>query len=89
MFNVLESKRFSSNSTAEWTDVIANKILERLRAISQNFKYIVNIGFVQKVGAGLHFETLAHWDMKADGVVQVKYENDSLICICTVIGVGL
>lgn len=89
MYSALESKSYNPSKTTEWTDSIAGKILEKLRDMSQNFKYIVNIGFIQKVGAGMHFETLAHWDMKTDGVVQVKYENESLICVCTIIGVGL
>ncbi len=44
---------------------------------------------MQKVGCGLHMESVSCWDPKTDGSVTIKYENDTMICICTVIGVAL
>lgn len=86
---MLESKKFVPGKASEWSDAIGNKIIEKLRAMAPYFKYIVSNCIVQKVGAGLHSETISYWDSRTDGSVVVKYENDSLICICTVIGVAL
>lgn len=89
MSNVLDNKKYLPGKTNEWTDQIANRIIERMKEIAPFFKYIVNVCFVQKVGAGLYCETIAHWDAKCDGLIQTKYENDSLICLVTVIGVAI
>ena len=77
------------NKTSEWTDVVSNQIIEKLKRIAPYFKYVVTTCFVQKVGAGLHGETIAYWDSKTDGMIQTKYENDSLICLCTVVGIAI
>lgn len=89
MFQVLESKKYTPSKTAEWTDAIGNRIIDQMRGIAPNFKYIVSICIVQKVGAGLHCETISYWDAKTDGMVQTKYENESLTCLCTIIGVSI
>jgi dynein light chain Tctex-type 1 len=89
MFSTLESKKYSSNKLNEWTDAIATKVIDRMREIAPYFKYIVNVCFVEKTGAGIFSETIAYWDAKTDGFVVLKYENESLICICTVIGVAI
>jgi Tctex-1 family len=38
---------------------------------------------------GLAYETVAFWDAATDGVITVKYENDTIVCITTIIGVAL
>lgn len=89
MLQVLESKKYIPGKVAEWSDSIGNKIIEKLRAMAPHFKYVVSTCIVQKVGAGIHSETVSYWDPKTDGAVVAKYENDSLLCITTVIGVAI
>lgn len=89
MFQVLESKKFLPSKTAEWTDNIGNKIIEQMRGIAPFFKYIVSVCIIQKAGQGLHCETISYWDAKVDGMVQTKFENENLVCLCTVIGVAI
>eukprot|EP01039_Chlorochromonas_danica_P004786 gene4786-5246_t len=89
MFQVLESKKYVQAKTTEWSDAIGNKIIEKLRLIAPHFKLIVSCCIIQKVGAGLHSEVCSYWDPRTDGVVVAKYENDSVICICTVVGVSI
>lgn len=43
----LESKRYTPAKTAEWTDIIGNKILDRMRSIAPLFKYVVTIVIIQ------------------------------------------
>jgi len=42
-----------------------------------------------QVGAGLHYESVAHWDAKSDAAVVARYENETMVCLCTVVGVAL
>lgn len=89
MFTTLEAKKYTPSKLYEWTETVANKIIDRLRELAPFFKYIVNVCFIEKTGAGVYSETIAYWDTKTDGFVAVKYENESLICICNVIGVAI
>ncbi|KAJ1417680.1 Tctex-1 [Ochromonadaceae sp. CCMP2298] len=89
MQKVLESKKYTPAKTAEWTDSIGNGVIEAMRAKAPFFKYMVSCFIIQKVGAGLHFESVSHWDPKTDGSISAKFENDSLICLCVVVGVAI
>lgn len=89
MFKVLESKRYTPGKTSEWVDQIGNAIIDKMRNTAPYFKFIVSSFIVQKVGAGIHYESIAHWDAKTDGLIVAKFENEEMICICSVIGVSL
>jgi dynein light chain Tctex-type 1 len=89
MFKILESKKYTASKTAEWADLIGNQIIEKMRATAPYFKYLVTCFIVEKVGAGLHYESVSHWDPKTDGSITAKFENDSIICLCTVAGVAI
>jgi dynein light chain Tctex-type 1 len=89
LINALDAKKYLPNKCYEWTDTISNKIIDRMKEIAPFFKYIVNVCFVEKTGSGLYSETVAYWDNKTDGFVCVKYENESLLCICNIIGVAI
>ncbi|RYH01782.1 hypothetical protein EON65_48110 [archaeon] len=89
MFQHLETKKYTPNKVSEWSDIIGNKVIEKLRVIAPFFKYIVSTCIIQKVGAGIHAETVAYWDQKTDGALMVKFENDALICLCTIVGVAI
>ena len=85
----LEAKKYNHNKVNEWIDTIGNGIVTRLKQVSPNFKYIVSTSIIQKVGAGIHFETASYWDTSTDGAVIVKFENDSFICSTTIFGIGI
>lgn len=85
----LESKKYNPNKVGEWIDTIGSSIVTRMREISPNFKYIVSSSIIQKVGAGVHFETSSYWDSNTDGAVTVKFESESLICVTTLFGIGI
>lgn len=89
MFKVLESKRYSAGKTTEWADQIGNNVIEKMRASAPYFKYLVTSFIIEKVGAGIHYESVSHWDPKTDGSVTAKFENDSIVCLCTVVGVAI
>ena len=87
--DILESKKYNSNKTSEWIDNIGQTLVSHLRDMSPNFKYIVSTAIIQKVGAGIHFETASYWDNNTDAVIVVKYENDTMIAICNVVGIAI
>ncbi len=89
MRKTLDGKLYVAGKAPELADSIGNLVLERLRELSPNFKFIVSACILQKVGAGLHVASTSFWDAKTDGMITTKYENDSIICICTVIGVSI
>lgn len=86
---VLNEQGYASSKCADWIEQISNDILDKLRNLSPNFKYIVNCMIIQKIGAGLHYESVAHWDEKTDASFTSKFESESLLCLCTVTGVAI
>ncbi len=89
MVSTLESKRYTPGKTGDWIDAIGNRVVSQLREMSPNFKYIVSSTILQKTGAGLHVEMVSCWDSQTDGAISAKYESDTLICICSIIGIAL
>lgn len=87
--NVLESKKYIAAKSSEWVDEIGSQVIEKLKAVSPNFKYIVSSFIIQKVGAGVHYESVSHWNAQTDGAITTKYENDSMICLCSVFGIAI
>ena len=61
MASTLESKVYSAAKSQEWIDVMGTALLAKLTAISPNFKFIISFVVTQKVGAGMHYECMAHW----------------------------
>ena len=89
MAKILESKRYDSAKTSEWVDRIGNGVIEKMRKQAPYFKYMVSCFVVEKVGAGMHYESVAHWDPRTDGTTTSMFENESLVCLCTVVGVAI
>lgn len=86
---ILENKRYAPSKVGEWIDLINGQIVDNLKKLSPNFKYISSCVIHQRTGAGLHYNCISHWDAKHDAVCTVKYENDSMTCIVVVFGIAL
>ena len=65
---VLEQKKYLPNKCSEWSDVIGKKVIERLKVLAPLFKFIVSTLVLQKVGAGLYYESVGHWDPKVTSI---------------------
>lgn len=85
----LDGKTYAAAKVNEYIDTIGTNTLGELKLISSNFKYVVSCIIVQNVGAGLHFESIAHWDQSTDGSIIVKYENQDLVGICVVMAIAI
>jgi hypothetical protein len=66
-------------------DNTATTVLSYLSCVLQ----VVNCVIQQKVGAGLHYNCVTHWDAKHDSSVTVKFENDSLTCVVMIFGISI
>lgn len=49
MFKVLDTKKYNASKTSEWTDLIGNGVIEKLRSIAPYFKFVVSCFIIQKV----------------------------------------
>jgi dynein light chain Tctex-type 1 len=85
----LDGKVYAVSKVSEYIDAIGASTLGELKLISSNFKYVVSCVIVQNVGAGLHYESVAHWDQSTDGSIIVKYENQDLVGICVVMAIAI
>lgn len=85
----LEGKTYAVAKINEYIDAIGTNTIGELKLISNNFKYVVSCVIVQNVGAGLHYESVAHWDQSTDGSIMVKYENEDLVGICVVMAIAI
>eukprot|EP01041_Mallomonas_annulata_P006108 gene6108-12367_t len=74
----MESKKYTPGKVPEWIETITTQCIERLRELSPNFKYVVSCIIVQKLGAGIHYDCVTHWDPKTDGSTTARFENDSM-----------
>ena len=81
--------QYAHGKVTEWVDKIGTRSVDQLKELNPNFKYVVTTLIMQKRGSGLHYETVAHWDGKTDGSVVVNFENDTIKCFCTVLGIAI
>jgi hypothetical protein len=89
MKSTIGDNKYTHSKVSEWVDTIGNSSVGQLKELNPNFKYVVSTLIIQKVGSGLHFETVAHWDSKTDGSVMVKFDTEDLSCFCTVLGIAI
>ena len=85
----LDGKLYIPAKASEWVENIGASIIAQLKTISPNFKYIVSSVIVQKLGAGIHNANTSLMDSAHDGLTNTKYENDSMVCLCTIIGCSM
>jgi dynein light chain Tctex-type 1 len=85
---IIGTRKYNASKISEWTDEITSSCLDKMKDISSNFKYIISCVIIQKKGAGIHFESAAHWDTKSDGDFIVREENESMVIVVTVYGMA-
>ena len=70
--------------------VVSERVMIALRELcGTSFKLIVNTSVLQKTGAGLHTVSSCFWDAAHDGSTVCRWENDSIVVLCTVFGIRL
>ncbi|KAL7676743.1 hypothetical protein ACOME3_002992 [Neoechinorhynchus agilis] len=89
MESVLSGRTYDSSQVNRWMSEIIEGAINRLIALSQNFKYIINCTIMVKNGTCLHVASSCYWDERNDGSCIVKYENDSLYAVASVYGLSI
>ena len=72
-----------------WTNSIVESTLASLTKLQKSFKYIVTCVIMQKNGAGLTTASSCFWDKEMDGSCTVRWENKTIYCIVTVLGLAI
>ncbi len=85
----LQHKSYNPMDVQGWTNAITSEVVNKLKAISTNFKYIVTCAIMQKSEAGLHVATTCYWSTSTDGNCALKWENESLYCIINVFSLAI
>mmetsp|Transcript_15089 Transcript_15089/g.38929 ORF Transcript_15089/g.38929 Transcript_15089/m.38929 type:complete len:115 (-) Transcript_15089:415-759(-) len=86
---ILAQATYTHTKVNQWTSMVIESTLKRLKELNKPFKYIVTAVIMQKNGAGLHTATSCHWDMTSDGSATLRWENKSMYCLVTVFGLGM
>lgn len=82
--SVLEGKTYHSTEAQTWAADISEQVVLALKDISTEYKYGVTCVLLQKGEAGVHISSNYFWDFTRDGSFVVKWENDSMHCVLTV-----
>lgn len=86
---VLSGQAYNQNDVQTWVDDISAQTIDKLQTFSANFKYIVTTNIVQRVGAGIHFQSSFYWDQQTDGHATIKADTSTMHCIVHVFGIGI
>lgn len=86
---ILSTATYTHAKIPNWTSLVIEATLKRLKDLNKPFKYIVTAVIMQKNGAGLHTATSCFWDMTCDGSATLRWENKSMYCLVTVFGLSI
>jgi len=86
---VLSNATYTHTKVPNWTSMVIENTLKRLKEVNKPFKYIVTAVIMQRNGAGLHTATSCFWDNSSDGSATLRWENKSMYCIVTVFGLAI
>lgn len=80
---------FKVEKIKKWTDSIVESCLEEFTKLKKPFKYIVTCMINQKDGAGLHSHSSCFFNTDTDGVVTVRWENNTMYTFVTTFGLAI
>lgn len=83
----LQHHTYDHASVRQWADDILENSLRTLCEIFKSYKFVAQCAIVQKLGGGMEFATVCHWDSKNDGMVIERWENESIRCIVSIYGI--
>eukprot|EP00397_Hematodinium_sp_SG-2012_P030754 GEMP01032594.1.p2 GENE.GEMP01032594.1~~GEMP01032594.1.p2 ORF type:complete len:112 (+),score=25.23 GEMP01032594.1:16-351(+) len=86
---VINDAPYNLTDVSSWVDDVSQQALEKLRDLNSHFKYIVTTTIVQRIGAGIHFQSALYWEAATDGHIHVRVDTATMHCIVHVFGVGI
>jgi len=85
----LAKKSYNASDVQKWTNDITKGIIDKLKELSNNFKFIVTCAIMQKCEGGLHVASTCYWSTSTDGNCALRWENETLYCIINVFALAL
>lgn len=89
MSQVLGNNTYDHSSVNKWSSDILESTLRSMCDRFPAFKFVSQCLILQKAGGGLHVSSSCYWDSNADGMVTVRWENDSMHCIVSIYGLAV
>lgn len=86
---IINGRPYQQEKVNEWIGSISEKSLRFLTGLQKRFKYIVTCSITQRMNAGLHTAASYYWDNGTDGTCTIRWENETVSCVVTVIGLAL
>lgn len=74
----------------EWTDKLTESCVNQLKKLGPGLKLCVSAVLGQRTeGGGLHAEWAFRYDPKTDGACAVTWQNETIVCHLTIIGLAI
>jgi hypothetical protein len=80
--SVLASQTYSHGKTSGWVEAIADGVLAALTM--EGFKLVVDVLVMEKGETGFKSYSSARWNEKTDGVLLVRFENETIRATATI-----
>lgn len=79
----------TSDDTGTLTNKIADELIETARALSENFKYVINCSVMESGADELCTYGTAFWDSQTDGCVKFTVQKNNHLVLVTAFVVAL
>lgn len=87
--DTLGNQQYDHTKVNKWSSDILENTLKKLCEMFPSFKFVSQCLILQKAGGGLHVSSSCYWDSNTDGMVSIRWENESMHCIVSVYGLGV
>ena len=84
----LQSHSYDHLLVKKWSNYILENSLRTLCEIFKSYKFVSECTIIQKSGGGMEFATRCFWDSMNDGMVIVRWENESMYCVVSIFGIA-
>ncbi|KAH0795742.1 Dynein light chain Tctex-type 1 [Histomonas meleagridis] len=85
----LKNQVYDHSAVNKWSSDILENTLRALCERFQSYKFVSQCLILQKAGGGLHVSSSCYWDSNSDGMVTVRWENESMHCIVSIYGLAV
>ncbi|XP_014243722.1 dynein light chain Tctex-type 1-like [Cimex lectularius] len=83
----ISQERFNPALLKQWTRNVSEECIEKLANLKKPYKFFVFCDISQNSGVGMHHIITAYWDEDIDTYHTVIWNNKTILCIVTVLGV--
>lgn len=85
----LNNQVYDHSSVNKWSSEILEGAVRTCSEKFPSYKFVSQCLILQKAGGGLHVSSSCYWDSNSDGMVTVRWENESMHCIVSIYGLAV